>query len=412
MTERLIPPAIDAASLPSPVSGEGPGVRADRGETSRFILDSRQVGSRKSEVGPGSSEPPRRSRLRPVFRPCPNHKSQIVNPKSSRRGFTLIELLVTVVVIALLASIMLGALNSARTTAREAKTKSLIARLHAVMMDKYMSYQTRRVPINTSGLTRTQAATQRLNALRELMRLEMPDRWSDVSATPATPTANGVATGLGGTIQTPAVTYSYNAAFYDAYQRVQTDANLTIDDLAANAAAECLYLIVMSIPDAADKFRGADVGDIDGDGLLEFHDGWDQPIRFIRWPAGYINVPGSTIYTADTLLQSDELNVAGDNFLMPDPFDPQGIDRLISASPGQRSGYALYPLIYSGGADKEYDVNVGTTSGNTYAYSNPPDPYDVDSNNNMIGQPVSHLNPSNAGEYHFDNITNHNIEAR
>ena len=389
MTERLIPPAIDAASLPSPVSGEGLG--ADRGETSKFILDSRQVGSRKSEVGPGSSEPPRRSRLRPVFRPCPNHKSQIINPKSFRRGFTLIELLVTVVVIALLASIMLGALNSARTTAREAKTKSLIARLHAVMMDKYMSYQTRRVPIDTRGMNPNTAAQQRLNALRDLMRMEMPDRWTDVIDGP-------LVTGL----DRPAVSYSYQAAYdvADTWAGGDADREQLVAD---NASAELLYLIVMSIPDAADKFRGTDIGDSDGDGLLEFHDGWDQPIRFIRWPAGYV-----PYYTADTLLQTDELDSTTNDFLAPDPFDPQRIDHDTGTRP--RRGYALYPLIYSGGADKEYDVNIGRVGNNTYAYTSP-DPYTTDGTN-PIGKPVSHLNPSNAGEYHFDNITNHNIEAR
>lgn len=363
--------------------------RGDRVQDSGFRVQgpeevSRPVGTRMSEAArfPFS-----------VFRPRPNHKSQIPNPKSPRGGFTLIELLVTIVVIAFLAGIMLGALNSARTTARAAKTKSLITRLHAVMMDKYMSYQTRRVPITTGGLTRTQAATQRLNALRDLMRMEMPDRWSDVIDNP-------LVTG----VDRPAVSYAYKAAYdvADDWANGDSDREQLVAD---NGAAECLYLIVMSIPDAADKFRGTDIGDSDGDGLLEFHDGWDQPIRLIRWPAGYYFDSASTIFTADTLLQSNDPSTH------PDPFDPQRV----LASQG---GYALYPLIYSGGADKQYDINIGLKSDKktTYAYeldaSNDINPYATDGLGNLIGQPVSHTNPANVGEYHYDNITNHNIEAR
>ena len=64
-----------------------------------------------------------------------------------------------------------------------------------------------------------------------------------------------------------------------------------------NAAAECLYMIVMGIPEAAEQFQNTEIGDVDGDGLKEFIDGWGHPIRFIRWPVGFVDF--SSIETTD-----------------------------------------------------------------------------------------------------------------
>ena len=80
---------------------------------------------------------------------------------------------------------------------------------------------------------------------------------------------------------------------------------MEIDDqkaaVADNAAAECLYMIVMSIPGAAEQFHASEIGDVDNDGLPEFIDAWGRPIRFLRWPAGFIagqSTPTATFRTA------------------------------------------------------------------------------------------------------------------
>ncbi len=47
-----------------------------------------------------------------------------------------------------------------------------------------------------------------------------------------------------------------------------------------------------------DEFNNREVGDTDGDGLLEFIDAWGQPLQFYRWPIAYnfetSGSPGST----------------------------------------------------------------------------------------------------------------------
>ncbi len=69
---------------------------------------------------------------------------------------------------------------------REAATKATIVKLNAIIMQRYESYFTRRMPINPttdpSGnpLRRTQIALDRLYAIRDIMRMEMPDRSPDI----------------------------------------------------------------------------------------------------------------------------------------------------------------------------------------------------------------------------------------
>ena len=69
---------------------------------------------------------------------------------------------------------------------KAAQTRALVAKLDTIIKAKWGSYKTRRVPINTVGMPPNLAATARLDALRDLMRMELPDRWSDVVDPPAT----------------------------------------------------------------------------------------------------------------------------------------------------------------------------------------------------------------------------------
>ncbi len=352
------------------------------------------------------------------------------NPKSA---FTLVELLVAITIIGILAAVVLGALQAARQMARETKTKATIAKLHSIVIQRYESYRTRRVPLNRtqiqdiidangwSGTYLQNVARVRLNALRDLMRMEMPDRWSDVTG----PLVSG--------LTSPALSLRYLNA-YNASPATPADKSLW-------GAAECLYLIVMSTPGAADQFNESEIGDIDGDGLREFHDGWGRPIRFIRWPAGF--VPWTALATLDPngpagrvggpfLAWSSPSEIqSGNPATDPDPFDPRRVN----------AKYALYPLIYSAGRDHIFDINIGREDDGAYAYRltrsddvPPPvptalagelDPYRPDLNRGSdndsktyryVGQPLDGMaptgEPANDALDHYDNIHNHRIEAR
>ena len=110
------------------------------------------------------------------------------------RGVTLIELLIVILIISILAGLVLGVAAVAGETAREAHTRHIVARLHTLLMEHYDTYKTRRVQLRQpkSSMASTTAtniaaprkasclAEARLYALREMMLMEIPDRWSDV----------------------------------------------------------------------------------------------------------------------------------------------------------------------------------------------------------------------------------------
>ncbi len=347
--------------------------------------------------------------------------------RQPRRAVTLIELLITITIIATLSAAFLGASRSAMETARAARTKSTITKIHGLLMERWASYATRRVDINTTAQNAIDAippgpdrgkalADARLIATRELMKFEMPDRWTDVlEAAPLAPSTVFLA-------NPPALARTY-------YRRYQQSLTVTNNDNATvldNGSAECLYLTVMLATgdgEARTLFSPQDIGDIDGDGAPEFLDGWGTPIRWVRWPAGFL--ARSSLMTGDPDADHDPF----DPFRRHSPnatptagFFPSGLQPYLQRlrDPGDPTigppGFRLVPLIFSSGPD-----GIGDISTRTGSITSPTatklvllDPYAIDTTFNVHEFGSFGDNPValNGEDNSIDNIHNHLQDGR
>lgn len=114
----------------------------------------------------------------------------------TRSAFTLIELLVVVVIIGILAGMAMAVMFTAQEAARRSRTEGLISVLDSQMAYRFDSYRTRRIQTSVAykdylkllnaSYAPEQPDIQRLAAMqliarRQLMRIELPDRWWDVA---------------------------------------------------------------------------------------------------------------------------------------------------------------------------------------------------------------------------------------
>lgn len=243
---------------------------------------------------------------------------------TSRSAFTLVEMLVVIALFATLMGMGAAGMRVADNMSKETRTRSTIHKLNQFVMEKYASYQYRRVP--GRGATR-------LSNLYSLMSSEMPDHKSEVG----------------------------NNSPYRLRNTVSAmDANIQ--------SAELLYQIVMGLPEAESAFSSMEIGDTNGNGRNEFVDGWGNPIYFIRWPAGHCN---GTNYAISKIQSGSD----------PNPFDPEN---------SGNSNYAVFPLIFSAGSDRDPGINISQVSGSTPC------------GNTSAGR------VTDASAY-YDNITNHNL---
>lgn len=338
-----------------------------------------------------------------------------------RRGVTLIELLIAVGILALLAAIAMSALANLEERAKIERTKTIIKRIDGAIMEKWESYKTRALPIRmpTPEPGAANWALIRLRALRNLQRMEMPERATDIDGRIGPNGMNPIdnvdlANGLSYPSNHPIVALrntplppllmTTRPSTYNRYRRIVDAKPATWAD--TYAQSELLYLILSGMRDSTssplDFLSPSEVGDLDGDGLKEVLDGWGQPIWFLRWAPGYIKeLPANTLNVANTN-QSNTI---------PDSFDPLKTDPL---------AYGLRPLIMSAGPDRvfdlylEYNIQGDKNKDIRYADStsgNVNYPLKIWVNNQTTPLEGTPYDISGDGANWVDNITNHYVET-
>jgi prepilin-type N-terminal cleavage/methylation domain-containing protein len=381
----------------------------------------------------------------------------------ARIAFTLIELLIVIAIIGLLASSVLFAMWGAMEQAREARTRTQIAKLNELLNSRWNSYRTRAIPIewdlNNLDETVRQAIRKdpramqelRLNLLRDLMRFEIPDRREDVDDAPVTFAVTYRASGTVYSATIQGAARSRPPLVREYYRRATQSGARDFDDWTdEHEDSECLYMIIASIRDLGsnglDFLHEDEIGDLDGDAMPEILDAWGRPISFLRWPAGFVAHPGNdfTWDTSDDVpsyseLQSVILDSTDANYVAAeiyDPFDPLRVDRRaavdIPAAEGNGDGkyyfnFSLYPLVFSAGPDGIYGIvrhnrveTVVTESFHYYRTSQNPhapsgkgrnDPYSVLPWNPGTGRRLGEPFESDGQQGYADNIHNHALEG-
>lgn len=244
---------------------------------------------------------------------------------------TLVELMVAMVVVSILASLSLAGMVSARNRAKASRTATTIRKISELILPYYEQYETRRPTItNSSALAalpsgRSLLADAKQIAIRRLMTLELPERYTDFSG----------AFDTTGSVPVPLISQKIYSGvpvrFTDMppvtrrYYQIITSANVKPN------SSELLHLIVtrgpVADPEVIAHFRDDEVRDTNGNGLPEFVDGWNRPIAFRRWPVGFLS-PAQPI---DGTLRN--------------------IDPVVASN-----GHRLVPLIFSAGPDQAYDI--------------------------------------------------------
>ncbi len=329
------------------------------------------------------------------------HTNISLSAHRKQAGFTLVELLVAIAIMGVLVGMVLFSLAGAQTDSKIARTKATIEKINAVILEEWEKYRYRaaRIDIDSSllrpdkglggqpALSPREGARLRMIVLRDLMRMEMPDRWTDILYPPTSYKAalytfdnmnNGTIPDLPYYAGNPAA----NANAFPGARVVPGKLNIYRSQVGipsfpspttapvspvpasippavvANQGAELLYMIVANANysggSALEGFRSSEIGDTDEDGLPEFLDAWGNPIRWLRWPSGFSS-PLNTPYLQDS---------NGGN---ADAMDPLRTDWRWRTDRANAKPWLLVPLVVSAGPDEIFDLTFDTSSGLTFA---------------------------------------------
>ncbi|MEZ6057748.1 MAG: type II secretion system protein [Planctomycetaceae bacterium] len=256
----------------------------------------------------------------------------------SREGFTMIELLVVMTIIALLFGAVLFAMGRSTENARVAGTRTLLKQIDAAIQDRLEAFQRHSFRSEASAIRAKYNSivsptsnldgadlTQLETLVRKVRYREMlPQRKEDLFGLDNTDNSG-----------------TDDDAQYWKWVRTK-DSN--------PSSTELLYAALTRGPSYGgaplqlDDIPSQYIVDSDGDGLLEFVDGWGQPLRFYNAPTGLLRpsgyatadisilnqqnarvfVPGLPDVLLDPSMPSD---VSADDYasqLNRDPLDPLG----------------------------------------------------------------------------------------
>jgi len=367
---------------------------------------------------------------------------------SARAGFTLIELLLAVTIVSMLAAMITVGMSTLRRQAQIRRCEQQVKKIDELIQTRFNELINKPLPLQAPALPQlspnptpvelnlvTIRKQQIMTCRRELLRMEMPDRITDV--TDPHFVFSDAFTNTSFSMLTP----SSSSAFRRKATLNNTMGNTWTEE---HQGSECLYLILSIMQDqdsnALDFLFPSEIGDTDGDGMLEVLDAFGTPLGFLRWAPGISGRPGSTdsnfsgIQTTDYKEAPDWTDIGG--------ADPRYLDDdLNNNSTLNNNPFHLYPLICSAGPDDEFGmfgllrriapgangtltnshldafnaqqvsgIDAATQSGFHYRNTSPIpyDPFFLHAATNSFGIQMQFGTFVHSGM--LDNITNHDIE--
>lgn len=328
-------------------------------------------------------------------------------------GFSLLELLIVVTIIGILLAFSVGQVGQMIRTSREKATAATILKIDGLLQERRQAFERsieQEKRSNASGWRRRLLAKRSVVPATEPL-LEILVK-KDLLLEHFSPLGSGP---------------------HDPKDETES--------------AERLYFILTEgevfgvAPVGAGEFSTSEVSDTDGDGLLEFVDGWGKPLRYYLWPTRLIRPggPGTPVRRdAATLLISSipprPPTTAQIDELDQDPDDPVGrmSGELGKTGPALAALEAAYhtpdtysvPLIVSAGADGILGLFEPTDTANLGDLARIPlgadgQPGvagvndDVKIDMNTTTDDAAELGAAGSDEYEplTDNITNHNQRA-
>lgn len=345
--------------------------------------------------------------------------SSKINRLKYRPSFTLVELLVVIAIIGVMAGMLLYTLAGAQRDALTSRTQATIRKLNDIILDRWEGYRYRSTKINIppsflntfvvggqpqTALSPREAARVRMMILRDTMRMEFPDRYTDILYTPS---AYNVALRTADNVDpfndttndlalSPPLSRDVPGIYNNLRRKLVTTGPLTTPYTAGVGqngfllpartingipypamtdsfqGAELLYQIVAMTnyngSNGLEFFRPTEIGDLDNDGLPEFLDGWGRPIRWLRWPAGYGYVDKAALGNDQYLIDSSRPpDSALNDQSVADPLDPLRTDWRWSFTNFSQKPWMLVPLIVSAGPDGMFDLQFDEKSPLAYA---------------------------------------------
>ncbi|MEC9095885.1 MAG: prepilin-type N-terminal cleavage/methylation domain-containing protein [Planctomycetota bacterium] len=369
--------------------------------------------------------------------------------RSAQRGFTILELLVAIAIISLFSAMITVGMSTLQRQAQIRRCEQQVKKIDELIQTRFSELINKPLPIQFPSLgtnpSPAQIAFRKFQIMtcrRELMRMELPDRITDVTNISymfRDPTTN---------TQYAMMTPSSTNAFRRKATLNGSQGNAWTED---HQGSECLYLILSIMQDqdanALDFLFPSEIGDTDGDGMLEVLDAFGNPLGFLRWAPGISARPGvdgrwgtpnvddNNDGIIDNALEfamgnsDDYRSFSGiqgvDEGDAPDWTDIGGADYRHYDSNPSNNPFHLFPLICSAGPDDEFGmyglgINPGTP-GFRYQATMRIDPNNPSTTIPFPYDPYHFHNDTNADGYQqqygafihngmLDNITNHDIE--